>query len=52
MSLAKVASRAFRWSFPNPVSDFANPYVPLNSPAISDLFDLFNFAPGQVKDYR
>jgi hypothetical protein len=23
----------------------ANPYVPDNTPAISDLFELFNFAP-------
>ena len=27
----------------NPVSTVANPYVPTNSPAISDLFDLFEF---------
>jgi phospholipase C len=32
-----------RDNFPNPVSDPGNPYVPLNTPAISDLFDLFNF---------
>ena len=28
---------------PNPVSFSFNPYVPLNSPAISDLFELFDF---------
>jgi phospholipase C len=32
-----------RDNFPNPVSTKDNPYVPLNSPAIGDLFDLFDF---------
>jgi phospholipase C len=32
-----------RDNFPNPVVDDDNPYVPLNSPAISDLFDMFHF---------
>jgi phospholipase C len=32
-----------RDNFPNPVSDRSNPYVPENSPAISDLFDFFDF---------
>jgi phospholipase C len=32
-----------RDNFPNPISFFFDPYVPLNSPAIGDLFDLFNF---------
>jgi len=32
-----------RDNFPNPISGLFDPYVPLNSPAISDLFDLFNF---------
>jgi phospholipase C len=32
-----------RDNFPNPVSAKDNPYVPLNSPAIGDLFDMFNF---------
>jgi phospholipase C len=32
-----------RDNFPNPVADEDNPYVPLNSPAIGDLFDLFHF---------
>jgi phospholipase C len=32
-----------RDNFPNPKSDWDNPYVPKNSPAIGDLFDLFNF---------
>ena len=32
-----------RDNFPNPVSEWDNPYVPVNSPAISDLFDFFDF---------
>jgi phospholipase C len=35
-----------RDNFPNPVSDEHNPYVPQNSPAISDLFDFFDFDSG------
>jgi len=32
-----------RDNLPNPVSEKDNPYVPLNSPAIGDLFDMFRF---------
>jgi len=32
-----------RDNFPNPISDDDNAYVPKNSPAIGDLFDLFDF---------
>jgi phospholipase C len=32
-----------RDNFPNPKSDNDNVYVPKNSPALGDLFDLFNF---------
>lgn len=32
-----------RDNFPNPVSAPNNPYVPMNSPALGDLFDMFNF---------
>lgn len=32
-----------RDNFPNPLVDRDNPYVPLNSPALGDLFDLFHF---------
>jgi phospholipase C len=32
-----------RDNFPNPEADDDNPYVPTNSPAIGDLFDLFDF---------
>jgi phospholipase C len=40
--LAPVTRRS-RDNFPNPVTAQSHPYVPLNSPAIADLFDLFNF---------
>jgi phospholipase C len=32
-----------RDNFPNPIADDDNLYVPLNSPAIGDLFDMFQF---------
>jgi phospholipase C len=32
-----------RDNFRNPIAHKDNPYVPINSPAISDLFDLFDF---------
>jgi phospholipase C len=41
--LAPVTSRS-RDNFPNPVASKSNPYVPLNTPAIGDMFDLFNFS--------
>jgi phospholipase C len=37
-------SKRSRDNLPNPRVDDDNPYVPENTPAISDLFDLFNFA--------
>jgi phospholipase C len=37
-------TRRSRDNFPNPVSSPNNPYVPVNSPAISDLFELFDFS--------
>jgi len=40
--LSPVTNRS-RDNFPNPVVEGDNPYIPLNSPAISDLFDLFAF---------
>jgi phospholipase C len=40
--LGPVTNRS-RDNFPNPIALPFNPYVPLNSPAISDLFELFNF---------
>jgi phospholipase C len=41
-SLSPVTSRS-RDNFPNPVTASGNPYVPVNGPAIGDLFDMFNF---------
>jgi phospholipase C len=32
-----------RDNYPNPVAEWGNPYVPVNGPAISDLFELFDF---------
>jgi phospholipase C len=32
-----------RDNFPNPITEKGNPYVPVNGPAISDLFELFTF---------
>jgi phospholipase C len=32
-----------RDNFPNPVTNAGNPYVPVNGPALTDLFDAFNF---------
>ena len=39
--LPTITNRS-RDNFPNPVTS-GNPYVPVNSPAIADLFDLFDF---------
>jgi phospholipase C len=42
-TLKPVTGRS-RDNFPNPVPSSANIYVPTNSPAISDLFELFTFS--------
>ena len=39
-------SKRSRDNFPNPVATADNPYVPVNSPAIDDLFSLFDFSHG------
>jgi len=39
----KPLTHRSRDNFPNPVVDDDDPYVPLNSPALGDLFDLFDF---------
>jgi len=41
-NLRPVTSRS-RDNFPNPIAERSNPYVPVNTPAIADLFDLFDF---------
>jgi len=38
-----TVTRRSRDNFPDPVVNSDDPYVPVNSPAIGDLFDLFNF---------
>ena len=35
-----------RDNLPNPVSRRANPYVPVNMPAVGDLFEMFDFDSG------
>jgi phospholipase C len=48
-SLPPITTRS-RDNFPNPETiEGENPYVPLNSPALSDLFDFFDFQTVQVK---
>ena len=39
----ETVTRRSRDNFPDPIAEPDNPYVPLNSPAIGDLFDLFDF---------
>jgi phospholipase C len=39
----KPLTERSRDNFPNPRVDDENPYVPLNSPAIGDLFNMFDF---------
>jgi phospholipase C len=41
-SLKPVSGRS-RDNFPNPITAANNPYVPLNTPALTDLWDLFDF---------
>jgi phospholipase C len=43
--LAPLTARS-RDNFPNPRASRSNPYVPMNSPAIGDMMDLFNFGKG------
>jgi phospholipase C len=43
--LQPITNRS-RDNYPNPVTASNNPYVPTNSPAISDLFDFFDFDNG------
>ena len=45
----KPLTNRSRDNFPNPSTAVNNPYVPLNSPAIGDLTDLFNFSKGKGK---
>ena len=47
----KPLTHRSRDNFPNPRVDDDNPYVPLNSPALGDLFDLFNFGHHDGNDH-
>ena len=40
--LGKISNRS-RDNLPNPVMDTENPWVPVNMPAIGDLYDMFDF---------
>ena len=42
-SLPPITSRS-RDNFPNPTTSATNPYIPTNSPALTDLLDLFDFS--------
>lgn len=44
--LAPLTGRS-RDNLPNPIHKRNNPYVPVNMPAIGDLFDMFDFGDGQ-----
>jgi len=41
--LDETISARSRDNLPNPVAQQDNPYVPVNSPAIGNLMDMFNF---------
>jgi len=41
-SLQPLTGRS-RDNFPNPITSEQDPYVPLNGPAVGDMFDMFNF---------
>jgi phospholipase C len=48
--LPTITNRS-RDNFPNPIAESSNPYVPVNTPAISDLFDFFNPAGNDDHDH-
>jgi phospholipase C len=50
-NVTPVTARS-RDNFPNPEVSTANPYVPNNTPAISDLFELFSFTPTRHSNHR
>jgi phospholipase C len=41
-----------RDNLPNPLTTAGNPYVPLNMPAIGDLFDMFDFHSDRNQDHE
>jgi phospholipase C len=40
--LSTISGRS-RDRLPNPIQESSNPYVPINSPAIGDAMNMFNF---------
>src|SRR5262249_24158320 len=46
----KPLTNRSRDNLPKPTMSAANPYVPLNMPAVADLFDMFNF--GRVEEHK
>jgi phospholipase C len=44
--LGRISHRS-RDNLPNPIMDLENPWVPVNMPAIGDLFDMFDFGRAQ-----
>jgi phospholipase C len=46
-NLSPLTDRS-RDNFPNPKARRNNPYVPVNMPALDDLFDAFDFASAPV----
>jgi phospholipase C len=46
--LPTISNRS-RDNYPNPTTEWDNPYVPTNTPAIGDLFDLFDFGKHTVE---
>jgi phospholipase C len=49
--LGRLTARS-RDNLPNAHADKDNPYVPVNSPAIGDLFDMFDFGRGVGDEHR
>ena len=49
--LGRLTARS-RDNLPNPHPERNNPYVPVNSPAIGDLFDMFDFGRGADDEHH
>ena len=51
--MIKGSTSTLKTGAPNPITPRGgNPYVPMNMPAIGDLFDLFSFPRGDNLDRR
>ena len=49
-SLEPITKRS-RDNLPNPVADLQTPWVPRNSPALDDMFDLFDFSGARAAEW-